>query len=171
MKIHLSTPISDEVVRKLKIYDRIEISGNIFTGRDAALPKLVKLIENNRLEEFPADLQGGVVFHTAVSPAGIGPTSSNKHDIERSIPRLSEAGVRLHIGKGSLSPETADALEKNGSLFAVTLPVTALLTSVVKSKRLIAFPEEGIEAMYLLKVENFPAIIAIAHGESIFSKK
>jgi fumarate hydratase subunit beta len=120
MQIQVSTPISDEVVRKLKIYDRIEISGSIFTGRDAALPKLVKLIEKDCLEEIPADLQGGVIFHTAVSPAGIGPTSSNKHDIEKSLPCLSEAGIKIHLGKGRLSPETVTALEKNYSLFAVT---------------------------------------------------
>jgi len=164
----IRTPIDEATISKLKIYDKLEISGTIFTGRDAALPRLVKLIESGRLEELGIDLKGGIIFHTAVSPAGIGPTSSNKHDIETSIPALSRAGVKIHVGKGSLSAATVEALKANNSIFAVNPPVTALLTSTIREKRIVAFPEEGMEAMHLLQVENFPAIVAIAHGESIF---
>ncbi len=75
-------------------------------------------------------------MHTAVSDAGIAPTTSNKEEIESTIPFLSKNGVKIHIGKGMLNNET---------------------------KKL----NEGIEALYKLKVENIPGIVAIAHGKSI----
>jgi len=102
----IRTPIDEATISKLKIYDKLEISGTIFTGRDAALPRLVKLIESGRLEELGIDLKGGIIFHTAVSPAGIGPTSSNKHDIETSIPALSRAGVKKSTsGREAFPPQ------------------------------------------------------------------
>lgn len=164
----ITTPVTPEKIDALKIYDELEISGMIFTGRDAALPRLVSLIESGRLAESGIELEGSLVFHTAVSPAGIGPTSSNKLDIESSIPALSRAGVRIHIGKGRLSEETVRALKESGSIFAVTPPTTALLTATIRSSQVVAFPEEGMEALHLLRVEAFPAIVAIAHGQSVF---
>ena len=84
--MQVSTPISNALLKELKVYDTLEITGVIYTGRDAVLPKIVKLAENNRLNEIGIDLNGSAVFHTAVSVAGIGPTSSNKLEIEGSIP-------------------------------------------------------------------------------------
>ncbi len=166
----ITTPVSPEQIHSLKIYDKIRITGNIYAGRDAVLPKIVKLYEENRLTEKGLTLQGAVVFHTAVSVAGIGPTSSNKLEIESSILPLSEAGVKIHLGKGSLSRQTVEALKKNGAIFAVTPPISALLTAKMRKQRVAAFPEEGIEAFYELEVVEFPAIVAIAHGRSIFEK-
>ena len=139
--MQIKMPVDDETIKKLHVYDMVEIYGPIFTGRDAVLPKVVKCIEEGICEEKGIFLKGAAVFHTAVSPAGIGPTSSNKLDIEGSIPALSEAGVKMHIGKGSLKKETVEALKKNNSIFLVTPPNTALLTATMKSKRVVAFPE------------------------------
>ena len=166
--MRIETPISCSDISELKIYDTLEISGIIYTGRDAALPKLVELFRAGTLHNLDIDLAGGVIFHTAVSPAGIGPTSSNKLEIEESIAPLSEAGVRIHIGKGSLKPETADALYRSGSIFAVTPPTTALLTSLMEHVSVAAFPELGMEALHQITVKKFPAIVAIANGKSIF---
>jgi fumarate hydratase subunit beta len=104
-----------------------------------------------------------------VSPAGIGPTTSNKLEIEKSIPALSKAGVKIHIGKGSLSQRTVDKLNMNNAVFAVTPPVSALFSDKIVSCRLVAFKKEGMEAFFEMAVKGFPAIIAIAHGKSIFS--
>ena len=79
--IHLTTPIQEADIERLQVGDVVSISGYIYTGRDAVLPKIVKLYEENRLEEYGIDLQGSIIFHTAVSPAGVGPTSSNKLEI------------------------------------------------------------------------------------------
>jgi fumarate hydratase subunit beta len=165
---HIQTPISDDVVRGLRIGDRIALSGFIYTGRDAVLPRLRKLIEAGDLGGYGIDLRGSVIFHTAVSPAGVGPTSSNKPEIEESIPLLSRSGVRLHLGKGALRQDTVEALCRYGSIFAVIPPVTALLESRTFSRHVIAFAEEGMEALHLLEVAGYPAVIASAHGESIF---
>ncbi len=100
MLIRLKTPLTDADVDRMKVGDQIELEGIIYCGRDAVLPKLVSLIEANDLASVGVELKGAVIFHTAFSPAGIGPTTSNKVEIEGSMPKLSQAGVRLHIGKG-----------------------------------------------------------------------
>ena len=166
----ITTPLSQDVINSLQINDQVTITGKIYAGRDAALPKLIALYEQGKLAEHALSLEGGVVFYTAVSDAGIGPTSSNKVEIEESIPVLSKAGIKIHLGKGKLSDATVAALKAEGSIFAVTPPASALLTAKMTHKRLAAFPEEGIEALYELTVVDFPAIIAIAHGKSIFDR-
>lgn len=160
----ITTPITDEEISGLKLGDQISISGVMFTGRDAALPQLVKLIKQNKLD---FDIEGSAIMHTAVSDAGIAPTTSNKEEIESTIPFLSENGVKIHIGKGMLHDETIEALKENNSIFVITPPVAALLTSKVLEKECVAFESEGMEAMYKLKVENIPGIVAIIGGKSI----
>lgn len=162
------TPITDNVICELKVGDMVHLSGYIYTGRDAVLPKVVRLIETNGLKDAGIDLQGSVIFHTAVSPAGVGPTSSNKLEIEGSIPALSKAGVKLHLGKGELCDKTVEELNKYNSVYAVIPPVTALLESKILERKVIAFPEQGMEAMHQIKVDSFPAIIAAAHGRSLY---
>jgi fumarate hydratase subunit beta len=162
------TPITDEAIKEIEVGDMVYLSGYIYTGRDAVLPKVVRLIETNELKEAGIDLQGSVIFHTAVSPAGVGPTSSNKLEIEASIPMLSKAGVKLHLGKGELSSKTVEELNKYNSVYAVIPPVTALLESRTLERKVVAFPEEGMEALHLLKVDGFPVIIAAAHGKSLY---
>ena len=169
--MEVKTPLTKEVIDKLHIGDQITITGKIYCGRDAALPKLMRLYEKNELEKHHIDLQGGIIFHTAVSEAGIGPTSSNKVELEGSMPLLSQAGIKMHLGKGKLSKETVKILNEKGAVFAVTPPISALLTATMTSKKIAAFPEEGIEALYEITVKDFPAIIAIAHGESIFERE
>jgi fumarate hydratase subunit beta len=166
--IYLKTPIQESDINQLQVGDVVSISGYIYTGRDAVLPKIVKLIEQSKLVEYGIDLMGSVIFHTAVSPAGVGPTSSNKLEIESSFSALSKAGVKLHLGKGALSPHTIQSLDQNNSVFAVIPPVTALLESLTTEREVIAFPELGMEALHRIKVENYQAIIAVAHGKSIY---
>jgi len=166
--IKIQTPIGENQTERLRIGDKIEIHGIIYCGRDAVLPKLVRLIDNDTLGTIAINLKGAVIFHTAVSLAGIGPTTSNKVEIEGSIPALAKAGVKIHVGKGSLSAETVSELRKNNSVFAITPPVSALFSDKIVSQRVAAFKEEGMEALYELEVKGLPAIIAIAQGESIF---
>lgn len=163
--IKIETPLIGSVIDQLKIGDKIAVYGTIYTGRDAALPRLVKSIQNG--EEL-LDLEAAVIMHTAVSPAGIAPTSSNKTEIENSIAPLSRAGVRMYIGKGSLDKSTVSVLEMYESIFVVTPPAAALLTSKVISSKMVAFPDEGMEAIHQLKVEGIPGIVAVIHGESIY---
>jgi len=164
----ITAPFTEEVLASLHVGDIVNVSGRIFAGRDAVLPKIVGMIDEGKLAASGIDLQGGVIFHTAVSPAGVGPTSSNKLEIEGTMPQLTKAGIRMHLGKGALKPETVKMFAEYNAVFAVIAPVTALLNSKVKSKKCLAHPELGMEAFYELEVEEFPCVIAAAHGESMF---
>ena len=167
--IELSTPFCNEEIAALKVGDVVSISGYIFCGRDAVLPIICKELDTGIWGKRGIDLQGGVVFHTAVSPAGVGPTSSNKLEIEGSFEVLSKlGGVKMHLGKGAIKPETIEMLAANNAVFAIIPPVTALLESQSFTRECIAWPELGMEALYRIKVENYQAIIAAAHGESIY---
>lgn len=164
----LETPFSEDAIADLNVGDVVSISGFIFCGRDAVLPRICKEIETGEWDKRGIDLQGGVIFHTAVSPAGVGPTSSNKLEIESSFETLSMAGVKMHLGKGAIKPETVELLKENNAVFAIIPPVTALLESQTIERECVAWPELGMEAFYCIKVENYQAIIAAAKGDSIY---
>jgi fumarate hydratase subunit beta len=181
--IKLKTPITHDDIKTLKIGDKVSITGEIYTGRDAALPRLVNLIKSNNMikkdtrkkekkkkndnsTKIPFSLNGAIILHTAVSKAGISPTSSNKDEIESSIIPLSNAGVKIHIGKGKLKEKTINELKN--SIFIIIPSVAALLSQTVISKEVMMFEEEGIEAIFKLNVKNFPGIIAASDGKSIF---
>lgn len=168
--LQLTTPISEELASSLYVRDTVEISGYILCGRDAVLPKILSMIEDGKAGDLCIDLHGQIIFHSAVSPAGVGPTSSNKYEIERCIEPLSKLGIKLHLGKGKLKKETIDALDKYNSVYAIIPPVTALLATKTCEEKIIAFPELGMEALHLIKVNKYPAIIGAAHGRSIYDK-
>ena len=166
--IELTTPFSEDAIRRLKVGDVVSITGNIFCGRDAVLPRICKELEAGTWNKRGIDLHGGVIFHTAVSPAGVGPTSSNKLEIEGSFETLSKHGIKMHLGKGAVKSLTVKALEENNSVFAIIPPVTALLESQTLERECVAWPELGMEALYRIKVNGYQAIIAAAKGESIY---
>lgn len=166
--IELTTPFKEEDISQLKVGDVVSISGYIYTGRDAVLPKIVQHADEGTLEAINVDLRGQVIFHTAVSPAGVGPTSSNKLEIESSFEPLSRHGIKMHLGKGAIKPETVRALAKHNAVFAIIPPVTALLESQTTEKVVICYPELGMEAWHRIKVKKYQAIIAAANGESIY---
>ena len=167
--IELTTPFTEEDIIQLNVGDVISITGNIFCGRDAVLPCICKELETGTWEKRGLDLRGGVIFHTAVSPAGVGPTSSNKLEIEGSFEVLSKlGGIKLHLGKGAIKPETVKILAENNAVFAIIPPVTALLESQTLERECVAWPELGMEGLYRIKVKNYQAIIASAKGRSIY---
>ncbi len=168
--MQITTPISDIDISTLKAGDIVELTGIIYTGRDAVLPKIVHELEMNPNSKYHDIVKGSVIFHTAVSRAGVGPTSSNKLDIEGSIPALSKHGVKIHLGKGALSDYTTEQLKKYNSLYAIIPPVSALIEDQTLSKKVIGYEEQGIEAFHQLEVKELPCIIAIAHGVSIYDK-
>ena len=165
----MTTPFGEEVIAQLKVGDVVSISGDIFCGRDAVLPRICKELEAGVWDKRGIDFQGGVIFHTAVSPAGVGPTSSNKLEIEGSFETLSKlGGIKMHLGKGAIKPETVKMLAENNAVFAIIPPVTALLESQTLERECVAYPELGMEALYRIKVKNYQAIIASAKGDSIY---
>lgn len=167
--IKLKTPLSEETISQLKVGDVVSISGYIFCGRDAVLPRISKELKEGAWENRGIDLKGGIIFHTAVSPAGVGPTSSNKLEIEGSFETLSRlGGIKMHLGKGAIKSETVQMLAENNAVFAIIPPVTALLESQTLERECVAWPELGMEALYRIKVDNYQAIIAAAKGRSVY---
>ena len=108
-------------------------------------------------------------MHAAVSPSGFGPTSSNKEEIESNMGILSQAGVRIHMGKGALSRETVEKISEYRAVYITVPPVSALLQNRLISKSVVAFQEQGMEAMYALEVQGLPGIIAAADNCSLFN--
>ena len=162
------TPFTDADIAELNVGDMIYVSGYIFCGRDAVLPKIVEEVRAGTISS-DINLNGNVIFHTAVSPAGVGPTSSNKLEIETSMIPLSRyAGIKIHLGKGKISDETVKALANIKAAYAVIPPVTALLESKTSERVCVAHPELGMEALYRVKVKDYPIIIAAAKGRSIY---
>lgn len=166
---HIILPIA--TLPELQVGDCVLVSGKVLCGRDAVLPKICSLIENGLPQMIDADFNGSAIFHTAVSNAGIGPTSSNKLEIEESFEPLCRAGVRVFLGKGEISRFTDEVLSRHGSCFAVVPPVSALLSKGMISKRLVAFPELGMEALYEVELKECPAVIASVNGKSLFEKR
>ena len=85
MSVEIHTPITEEAAAILQVGDTVTITGYILCGRDAVLPKVIKMVKEGKVDGLGISLQGNVIFHTAVSPAGVGPTSSNKLEIESSM--------------------------------------------------------------------------------------
>lgn len=173
--IPLTTPLNDEDLAKLKIGDRVLLSGAIFTARDAAHARLCQLIDQGK--ELPLDMQGQVIYFAGPSPAkpgqptgSIGPTTSNRMDPYS--PKLIAKGLKGMIGKGSRSKEVIDAMMKYKCVyFGATGGAAALLAKTVKKAEVIAYEELGPEAIRRLEVENFPVVVVNdVYGKDLYQE-
>lgn len=161
--IKLTTPLSDEVVEKLRIGQRVLLNGVVYTGRDAAHKKLVELLD--RGEELPIPLKEQVIYYVGPSPArpgriigSAGPTTSGRMDAY--APQLIALGLKGMIGKGKRSPEVVEAMKQHRAVyFAAVGGAAALISRCIKSCRVLAYPELGPEAVHELVVEDFPVIV------------
>ncbi len=170
---NLTTPLSEEDVRKLKAGDVVNLTGVIYTARDAAHKRLVELIEKG--EELPFELEGSVIYFVGPTPpkpgepiGSAGPTTSYRMDSYS--PTLLKHGSRGMIGKGKRSQEVKDACKEYGGVyFGATGGAGALLGKRIKSAEVIAYPELGPEAIRRLEVENFPVtVINDTYGNDLY---
>ncbi|AEG14942.1 Fe-S-containing hydro-lyase [Desulfofundulus sp. TPOSR] len=163
LQIRLTTPLTDEVVEKLRIGQRVLLNGILYTARDAAHKKMVELLD--RGEELPIPIKGQVIYYVGPSPAkpgrvigSAGPTTSGRMDPY--APRLIALGLKGMIGKGKRSPEVIKAMKQYKAVyFAAVGGAAALLARAIKSCRVVAYPELGPEAIHELVVEDFPVIV------------
>jgi fumarate hydratase subunit beta len=171
----ITTPVSDELIKDLKIGEKVEISGIIYTARDAAHKRLVELIE--RGEELPFSLPGQVIYYVGPAPAkpgaavgAAGPTSSYRMDAY--APTLIANGLKGMIGKGPRDENVKEAMKKHGAVyFAAVGGAGALISKSIVSAEVIAYPELGAEAVRRMEVKNFPAIVAIdMFGNDLYQK-
>jgi fumarate hydratase subunit beta len=171
--INITSPIEPEVIEKLKVGDRVFISGVLFTARDTAHQRMVKAITDG--DKLPFNIKGQTLYYMGPSPArpgqvigSAGPTTSGRMDAY--TPPLLRAGLKAMIGKGSRSAEVKESIKKNQAIYLVTFGgAGALLAKAIKKAEVIAYPELAAEAIMRLEVENFPAIVANdIHGGDIF---
>jgi fumarate hydratase subunit beta len=171
----VETPLTDEVIRSLKIGEKVSISGVIYSARDAAHKRLVELIEKG--ETLPFELPGQIIYYVGPAPAkpgfavgSAGPTTSYRMDPY--APTLIAEGLKGMIGKGSRSDEVKEAMKKHGAVyFAAVGGAGALMSKSIVKAEVIAYPELGAEAVRRMEVKDFPAIVAIdALGNDLYAK-
>lgn len=163
-EIIITPPLSDEDVMKLKIGDRVFITGKILTGRDSAHKRLYDLIQQG--EALPIDIKGQIIYYVGPAPAkpghvigSAGPTTSYRMDPY--APLLMEHGLKGMIGKGVRSQNVRDAMKKHKAVyFAATGGAGALIAKNIKSAKIVAYDDLGPEAIRELEVEDFPVIVA-----------
>ncbi len=171
--IKITTPLTDDVIRKLKAGDRVLITGYVYTARDAAHKKMVELIDKG--EKLPFDPKGQIIYFVGPAPAkpgqvinSAGPTTSGR--MNPYSPRLIAVGLKGIIGKGEMGAGVVEALKKYTAVYMVaTGGAAALIADRITGTELVAYEELGAEAIRRLTVENFPAIVAQdCHGGNIY---
>ena len=164
-KIRITTPLTEEVSRKLRAGDSVLITGTIISARDAAHKAMTEALA--RGEKLPVDWNNQIVYYRGPTPAkpgnpigSCGPTTSGRMDAY--TPTMLDQGIRGMIGKGSRAPEVIEAMKKHGvTYFAAVGGAAALISKSVKSYTVLAYPELGPEAVAALEVVDFPAIVVI----------
>ena len=162
----ITAPVDEKTARSLKAGDIVELSGVIYTGRDAAHKRLTEMLA--RGEESPIVLEDQVIYYCGPCPAppgrpigSAGPTSSLRMD-SYSPELIRKYGLRAMIGKGARSGEVVEAMKEAGGVyFAATGGAGALIAKSITAAEVIAFPDLGPEALRKLEVKDFPAIVAI----------
>jgi fumarate hydratase subunit beta len=173
--MNIKSPIEEEVIEKLTAGTKVNISGVIYTARDAAHHRIIQALD--RGDKLPFDLKEQTLYYMGPSPAragqvigAAGPTTSSRMD--KYTPKLLAAGVKAMIGKGNRSAEVREAIRKYKAVYLVaTGGAGALLARTIKRVEVIAYEELGTEAIMRLTVEDFPAIVANdIYGEDLFEQ-
>ena len=174
--ISLTTPLTEAAVRSLKMGDEVQISGVIYTGRDAVHKYL------HEGGELPpgVDLKGGIIYHCgpvmmkqadgSYQCTAAGPTTSIREEpYQAEI--IGHFGVRGVIGKGGMGERTLAGCEKFGCVYLHAFGGAAqVLAECVTKVRAVHFLEKfgSPEAIWELEVSNFPAVVTMdSHGGSL----
>ena len=161
--IRIQTPLTDDVVERLKIGDRVIVNGVVYTGRDAAHKRLVDLV--NQGKPLPFDIRGQIIYFVGPTPpkpgqviGAAGPTSSYRMDAYS--PTLIARGLKGMIGKGLRGKEVVEAMKKYKAVyFGATGGAGALISKRIKKAEIVAYEDLGAEAVRRLEVEDFPVIV------------
>lgn len=169
----IETPLTDEIVESLHAGDNVLLSGVVYTARDAAHKRLVELLE--RGEPLPFDIRGQVIYYVGPTPArpgrvigAAGPTTSGR--MNPYAPKLIAAGQKGIIGKGEMSSEVQEALQKYKAVyFAAIGGAGALIAQRVVSAEIVAYEDLGPEAIRKLVVKDLPLTVAQdCHGGNLY---
>ncbi|RPJ36633.1 MAG: fumarate hydrolyase [Deltaproteobacteria bacterium] len=173
---HLTTPLTEEAVRKLRVRDTVILDGAIFGIRD-----LTQIHIFDHKVDPPVSLQGAACIHTAPSlkktgnrweKICVGTTTSGRMD--RFTPGLMEKyGVRAIIGKGGQYQASLEAMKKFGGVYlAIVGGAAALETNQILEVENVYFEELHPEALYQFKVKDFgPLTVAMdSHGNHLYNE-
>ena len=173
MDRHITAPINKETARSLHAGDYVYITGTMYTARDAAHKRMYEILQKGG--ELPVDWKDQVIYYMGPSPAregrpigSAGPTTASRMD--KYAPQLLDLGLGAMVGKGKRSQAVIDAIVRNGSVyFAAVGGAGALLSKCITSAEVVAYDDLGTEAIRMLTVENFPAIVVIdSEGNNLY---
>lgn len=170
--VKLTAPITEEKIRSLKVGDVVQISGRMYTGRDAIHHHLMS-------HDAPVDLDGQIIYHCGPVMAkdedgnwtvkAAGPTTSIREEpYQGDI--MKKFGIRAVMGKGGMGPKTLAALKEHGGVYLNAIGGAAqYYADCIKSVDGVDLLEFGIpEAMWHLGVEDFTAVVTMdSHGNSL----
>ena len=169
VKVDLDKPMA-EVLKELSKYPvstRLSLNGTIIVARDIAHAKLkARLDETGDLpqyfKDFPVLYAGPAKTPKGMPCGSMGPTTANRMD-----PYVDEfqdhGGSMIMIAKGNRTQAVTDACKKHGGFYLGSIggPAAILSLNSIKSIECVEFPEIGMEAVWKIEVENFPAFILV----------
>ena len=171
-QVNLDT-VTREEIKDWKPGDSLLLNGKMLTGRDAAHKRMTDMLAAG--EKLPVDLNGRFIYYVGpvdpvrdevVGPAG--PTTATRMDkFTRTM--LEETGLMGMIGKAERGPEGIDAIRDNQAVYLMAVGGAAyLVAQAIKSSKVLAFPEMGMEAIYEFEVKDMPVTVAVdVNGESV----
>jgi len=171
-RVDLDT-LTREEVASWKPGDTLLLNGRMLTGRDAAHKRIQEMLA--RGEALPVDFRNRVIYYVGpvdpvreeiVGPAG--PTTATRMDKFTEM-MLNETGLLAMVGKGERGPAAIDAIRKHRSASLIAVGGAAYLVSkAIRSSRVIAFADLGMEAIHEFEVRDMPVTVAVdALGTSV----
>jgi len=183
----LQVPISQDVIRSLRVGDEVALSGVILTGRDAAHKYMVETFirssppesEQPTYQALQQGLRDSGLYHCGpvvrkrddgtYEFVSAGPTTSIREEpYEADV--IAHFGVRAVIGKGGMGERTLQACREHGAVYLHAIGGAAtLIAETVKEVLAVHKLEFGVpEAIWVIRVENFPAVVTMdSHGHSL----
>lgn len=170
--------LTPEDYQSWRIGDNLLLSGRLLTGRDAAHKRLVELMESGEPLPKGVDFAGRFIYYVGpVDPVGdevvgpAGPTTATRMD-KFTESMLSGTGLAGMIGKAERGPTAIAAIKKHRSVYLIAVGGAAYLVSkAIRSARVIAFEDLGMEAIYEFEVEDMPVTVAVdSTGASVHTE-
>ena len=169
VKIDLNQPMSAILseLSKYPVSTRLSLNGTIIVGRDIAHAKLKERIDNG--EGLPQYIKDHPIYYAgpAKTPAGyasgsMGPTTAGRMDSYVDLFQ-SHGGSMIMLAKGNRSQQVTDACRKHGGFYLGSIggPAAILAQNSIKSLECVEYPELGMEAIWKIEVEDFPAFILV----------
>ena len=179
VRIDLNQPMS-EILKELDKYPvstRLSLNGTIIVGRDIAHARLKERLD--RGEDLPQYIKDHPIYYAgpAKTPAGMpcgsmGPTTAGRMDPYVDLFQ-SHGGSMVMLAKGNRSQAVTDACKKHGGFYLGSIggPAAILAQNNIKSIKCLEYPELGMEAIWQIEVEDFPAFILVDNkGNDFFTQ-